>query len=291
MSDRFGEEKRGSLMTEKKQILAGMLGLLFTLFAVIDLPACGRMSKVEQKEATEQSVQEFMGKRIREDQIIAYRDKGIVEFYYHLPEKSDPVFIQVEIVLGDGGYALTDPLEVQPGDTMTVAPTREGEGFTPFVPGVYGGRILVFSPEGKVVDRVGQLECRLYESWLDPYDTVKETEPPPIEIDPAESEYRPEFYSMILDMNTCEISAGLYSLRTEARNLDIDVYVNVGNQEYLVASIKEVKPKSIYTYFYADQTVADQLKADTVYEARVEFRYSDTGEVYEITKGEIKTQK
>ena len=278
-------------MTEKKQIIACMLSLFFAGLAVASFSACGRMNKPEQKEATEQPTQEFTEKRIREDQIIAYRDKGIVEFYYHLLEKNEPVSIQVEIVLGDGGYALTNLLSVQPGDTLTTAPTRDGEGYTPFVPGIYGGRILVFNSNGKVIDRVEPLECRLYESWQDSYDAVKESEPPSKEIYPDATEYRPEFYSMSLNLDTYEVSAGLYSLRTEARNLDINVYVNADDKDYLIASIKEVKPKSIYTFFYADRTVADLLKADTVYEARVEFRYSDTGELFEITKGNIETGK
>ncbi len=231
----------------------------------------------------------FEGKRLREDQIIAYRDKGLVEFYFRLPEDAEPVEIRVEVVMGDGGYAMTDLLPVRPGETLTLAPTRDGKGYTPFVPGIFRGRILVFGASGKVIDRVEPLECRIYESENDPYDAVAEFERAPREIDPKETEYRPELYRMRLSLSTYEFNAALYSLATEARDLDIFVYASVDGEERLISTLRDVGPNSICMFFYAEPSVADRMKEGEEYEARIEFFYSDTGELYEETRGLIET--
>ena len=217
------------------------------------------------------------GKRQRDDEIIAYRDTGTVEFFYHHPEDSDPAEIRVEVLI-DAGYELTGKIPVQPGQTLTSAPTRDGQGYDVFVAGIYGGRILVFDAEGKVIDRVEGLSCRLYESYSDPYDALQPQEPRELQLEEGE-ERRPDETGMRVDLDLYEMYTAIHGLSTQARDLDVLVYVTIDEQEYLICTIEDLPPKTMYMYLYAEKDVADRMEKGRSYYGRVVSYYSDTGEL------------
>lgn len=229
----------------------------------------------------------FIGKRIREDQIIAFRDSATVEFFYKLPEDRQPVKIQVEVIVGDGGSPITGQIDVAPGETVTLGETKTGEALTPFVSGIFPGRILVFDSAGKVIERVEPLECRIYESTKDPYDAVKAFDVPAHSFVPRESELHPSYHKMRISLDYYEIYTALYSLSTEDRNLNIEIYVIIENQELMIAKACDVGPNSICMFFYTDKSVTDMMIPDQNYSAHIKYYYSDSGELYIEEDGEF----
>ncbi len=229
----------------------------------------------------------FETKRMREDQIIAYRDSSIVEFFFALPEDCDPVTIQVEAVVGDGGSPITGLIDVAPGEIVTLGKTLTGDPFTPFVSGIFYGRILVFGADGKIIDRVEPLECRIHKSITDSYDSVKAFEVPEHTFEPGESEHHPSYHIMRINLNYYEIYTGLYSLFTQNRNLNIEIYVIIDNQEFLIAKACEVGPRSICNFFYTEKDVTDMMNPTETYYAVIRYYYSDTNELYIEENGEF----
>ena len=110
--------------------------------------------------------------RQNENQIVAFRDSSRVEYYYENPEDSGPVDLQLQLII-DGPYTVAEAT-LLPGETGTLTQTLRGEPYTPFVPNVYTGRILVFDHEtGRLKERVYGLEFRLNDSDDDPNDALQ----------------------------------------------------------------------------------------------------------------------
>ena len=252
-----------------------ILGILFVIAVVIGFARW----KEEQDR--------FVGKRVREDQIIAYRDSATVEFFYELPEDRQPVKIQVEVIVGDGGSPITGQIDVAPGETVTLGETKTGEAFTPFVSGIFPGRILVFDSAGKVIERVEPLECRIYESTKDSYDAVKAVDVPAHSFEPRKSEPHPSYHKMRINVEYYEIYTALYSLSTEDRDLDIEIYAIIENQELLIARACDVEPNSICMLFCTDRHVTDLMIPGQSYSAVIKYYYSDSGELYIEEEGEF----
>ena len=183
-------------------------------------------------------------------------------------------------MIGDGGYELTGKIPVQPGDTLTSAPTRDGKGFDPFIPGIYGGRILVFGPDGKVVDRAERTECRLYDHYDDPYDALKAPERHEPQIDPDGEEYVPEEYGMRVQLDLYEVYAGISSLSTVDRDLEIEITVDIDGETLPVTTLHDVRPKTLCMFFYIEKETADRMEKGQTYTGLVRMTYSDTGELY-----------
>ena len=220
------------------------------------------------------------GKRVREDQIIAYRDSAVVEFFYSQPYDAETVIIQVEVFAGDGGCPITGLITVEPGETVTFGETVNGKSFSAFASGIFEGRILVYDKNMKLINRVEPLECRIYESINSPYDSVKHNELMSIPLEPAESEPHPQHHVLRISQSKYEIYTDIHSLSTQNRNLNIEIYAIIDNQEHLIAKAYDVEPKSVCSLFYANRDVVDMLKADLKKSAVIRYYYSDSGELY-----------
>lgn len=250
--------------------LAGLICIIACLFV-----SCGK------------SVEE-PGKRIREDQIVAYRDSNKVELFFHLSEKSDPVSIQAEIFRGDGGSPITEEIKVTPGETVTSATTITGEAYRAVLAGIFTGRILVFGDDGTVIERIEPLEVRVYNSVKDPYNSINSFNEPRGEVELDEEEIRPGFYRMRLYRHLYEIDTGIPSLRAEARNLDIKIYTVINGEELQIAEAKDIRPKSLCMNFYVKKEVVDMMDPESeLYPALVKCFYTDSGELFETVQAEI----
>lgn len=229
---------------------------------------------------------QFVPKRQEENQIIAYQDSNKVELYFHNPDDSRAVEIRADLII-DGPYEIARAV-VQPGETVTIAETTTGEPYNYFVPGFYAGEILVFDLEsGALVDRKTSMECRIYGSYHDSYDTLV---PPSFEreIILDEEEYRPAYHKMRVDLKTEVIQIGLYGLVSEWRELDSYVYAEIEGKEILVAKAEHLPPRSITFYLYLEPGVADLLEiGDVISNAHIDSYYSDTGEYYDTIPAEI----
>ena len=232
----------------------------------------------------------YKPKRIREDQIIVYHDLSTVEMYYSHPADAEPASIQAIFLIADGSYIISELRPVQPGETVTELSTFNGEGYSSFIPNVYSGQIVVYNSMGKVIERLDR-EARLYGSWTDDYDAIREPDPIPpenIELDEVEG-YRPPHYVMRLDTDTYECSTALFALRSVNRYLAADIYVTVGGEEYLLGHVDDMFPKSVCMFFFAEKTPVDLMEKGASYPIRVLFYYQDTGELFEEVPGEVQT--
>lgn len=230
----------------------------------------------------------FVPKRQNEDQVIVYQDSNKVELFFHNPSDSTPVEIRVEFYVGDGPYEVARA-QVQPNETVTILETTDGEPYNHFVPGVYGGRILVYDLEtGRLKERINPLEFRIYHSYRDAYDTLV----PPVESDREvildEEEYRPEYLKMRVDLKTEEIRTGIYGLASEWRELKTFIYVEINGEEILIAKADRVPPRTLIFDLYLEPGVADLLREGSVIpNAHVDSYYVDTGEFYDSIPAEI----
>lgn len=218
-------------------------------------------------------------KRIREDQIIAYRDSSTVEFSYSQPKDERPVYIQVEVMAGDGGCPITGLIKVDPGETVSIGDTFNKKPYNSFAVGIYGGRILVFDEDMKLTKRVEPLECRIYESVNSSYDSVKLYDTPIVSFQPAASEDHSQHRILRINLNRYEIYTALPSLSTQDRNINIEIFSIIEGQEWLIARANNVEPNSICNLFYTDREVTDMMSGQE-YSARVKYSYCDSGEQY-----------
>lgn len=227
-------------------------------------------------------------KRLREDQIVCCHDSSTVELYYHNPYESRTVDIRAELCVGDGPIEIARG-QVKPGETVTALQTRDGEPFDHFVAAIFSGRILVYDLEsGRLLDRIEPLELRIYESSKDPYDSIaplfsQEREPLLDEV-----EHRPKELKMKVDLKTEELSAGIYGLCAEWRDLKCYVYAEIDGQEVLVAKDERVGPRCIVFQLYLEPGIADMMEEGDYFPvARVDSYYADTGEFYDSIPAEI----
>lgn len=260
-------------MTRKKSILAVLLVLL--------LGAVGAG-------LYRYHTQRFVPKRQNEDQIIVYQDCNKVELFFHNPEDAAPVEIRVEVYIGDGPYEAARA-QVQSGETVTLLETIDGKPFRYFVPGIFGGRILVYDLEsGRLKDRIDPLEFRIYQSHRDAYDVLGSSEEHEREVHVDEKEHRPERLNMQVDLKTEQIRSGFYGLFAEWRNLNTYIYAQIDGKEVLVSKAENIPPRTLIFDLYLEPGVADLLEVgDTVADVRVDSYYADTGEFYDSIPGEI----
>ena len=230
----------------------------------------------------------FEPKRRSEEQVIAYKDCSNVELFFHNPADSAPVEIRVEVYIGDGPYDVART-QVQPGETVTLLETIDGEPFHYFVSGVFGGRILVYDLEsGKLKERIEPLEFRIYQSYKDDYDALTPFDEDEREIILDDEEYRPDYLKMRVDLKKEELRSGFYGLVSEWRELDSYVYAVLDGEKILIAKAERLPPRSITFELYLEPGVADMLTVgETVANIRVDSYYSDTGEYYDSIPAEI----
>ena len=248
--------------------------------------------RLGQQETPAETGPEFVGLRQREDQIIAYCDDPHVELYFHNPEDAPTVEIRPQVCF-DGGYDLTEPILVAPGETVTLASSPEPEGIYYFVPGIWYGRILVFDAgSGDLLDRVGDLEMRLYEHLGDDYDSLPQPEVHEVTIDPNDTDFRTDFYSMSADLKLEELLAGVSGLSSQDRDLDVRIWLTLDDGELLLARCPNLGPHSIYYLTDMLPGTAERLEPDRVYEdGRVDVYYSDTGELWYSAAMQLRTYR
>ena len=234
------------------------------------------------------NAQKFIPKRQNADQVIVYQDSNKVELYFYNPKDSTSVEIRVEFYVGDGPYEVARAI-VEPDETVTILETIDGEPYNHFVPGVYGGRILVYDLEtGHLKERVDPLEFRIYHSYRDAYDTLVSPTEFDREVILDEEEYRPESLKMRVDLKTEEIRTGIYGLASEWRDLRSVIYAEINGEEIMIAQADQVPPRTLIFDLYLEPGIADLLTEGTVISsAHVDSYYVDTGEFYDTIPAEI----
>lgn len=267
-------------MKEKRKSRVLLIASCALVFA-LGLLAAMRLTKHEDRHITV---------RKREDQIIAFRDSNVVEYYFNNRNGNDPVEIRIEVLL-DGYYTVAKEI-VPAGKIGTVGSTINGEPYYYFISGIYPGRILVFDMEsGKLFERIENLEFRLYDSVNDPYDALVPIAAKEREVKLDEEEYRPSDYKMRADIKQEELIANLPGLFSEWRPLDSYVYAMVDGNEVLIAKAEEIMPRSIKVEIDLEDGAADLLEEGQIYTIRVESRYTDTQEVYDSIHGSVEVYR
>ena len=267
-------------MKEKRKSRVLLIVSCMLVFA-LGLLATMRLTKHEDRHITV---------RKREDQIIAFRDSNVVEYYFNNRNGNDPVEIRIEVLL-DGYYTVAKEI-VPAGKIGTVGSTINGEPYYYFISGIYPGRILVFDMEsGKLFERIENLEFRLYDSVNDPYEALVPTAAKEREVKLDEEEYRPSAYKMRADIKQEELIANLPGLFSEWRPLDSYVYAVIDGNEVLIAKAEEIMPRSIMVEIDLEEGAAELLEEGQIYTIRVESRYSDTQEAYDSIHGSVEVYR
>ena len=228
--------------------------------------------------------------RQNENQIVAFRDSSRVEYYYENPKDGGTVDLQLQLII-DGPYTVAEAT-LLPGETGTLTQTLRGEPYTPFVPNVYTGRILVFDHEtGRLKERVYGLEFRLYDSVDDPYDALQPAPASDREPVLSETENRLDHYQIYVYPDPEEMLIGLSGLDAQARNIDTKVYAIINGEEILAAEVDDIPPKSLYFVIDMELGVAGLLEEGVIYDVCVDSSYSDTGELFESVPGTMEIYK
>jgi hypothetical protein len=228
--------------------------------------------------------------RKNENQIIAYRDSNVVEYYFSNQNGSVPVEIRIEVLL-DGYYDVAKET-IPAGEIGTESSTINGDPYNYFVAGIYPGRILVFDLDsGKLRERIENLEFRLYDSISDSYDAISSPAPKEREVVLDEEEYRASNYSMRADIKQEELIAYISGLFSEWRSIDSYIYVSVDGKDVLMAKAEEIAPRSIMVEIDLEPGVADILEEGKTYSIHVDSYYNDTKEAYDSIPGVVEVYK
>lgn len=228
---------------------------------------------------------DYTPKLLHEDEVILSHDHPVVEFCFE--NKQDAaVDIVVELLI-DGPYELCRA-RVLPGEKLTQLSRADGKPFDVFLPGLYGGHILVFHAEsGELIERIAPLQVRLYESYRDGYDELPQ-QPAPSALPLDEEEHRPEYLIISAELERLELYTGLYGLKSEDRALDSFVYVSIDGEDVLLAKVEGLGHRCMQFMLYLEKEAASLLEAGGFYpDARVDSYYSDSGQFYDSIPAEL----
>lgn len=233
---------------------------------------------------------QFESKRLTENQIIAYRDSNVVEYYFDNQSGTEPAEIIIEVQL-DGYYNVAKET-IPAGETGMTGTTINGEPYSYFVAGIYPGRILLFDyKSGKLKARIDNLEFRLYNSVNNPYDALVPQAASEREMKLDEEEQRPSGYQMRADIKQEELIANIPGLFSEWRPLDSHIYAIIDGNEVLIARAEGIAPRSLLIELDLEEGAADVLKEGQTYDIRVDSVYSDTQEFYDSISGSVEVYR
>ena len=223
-------------------------------------------------------------KRQRNDEVLLFNDSEYIDMFYHHPKGGDASEIEVYLYVGDGPISLGDPLRVESDETVFSMKTDAGDLFTP---GIYSGAIIVRNIVNGLVSERIQVSIRIYEHADDPYNSINRRGHEHELILDEEEPSRKEYYDMRLYLHEGTIMIDYSGFMAQDRSLDLDVVAIVEGQEVLVASVGHIGPRSLCLSSDVLTEALPVLEIGTVYEARLDACYTDTGELFETRAGTI----
>lgn len=208
--------------------------------------------------------------------INVFREEGIAEFAVSDQIEKESKYVQAEICIADGCLAITNLIPIL-SDTLDITvPVIGGNGNPPFKAGVYSGRLLFYSDEFILIEKISPVSVILYtgNSNLVKYN-INNTDKN------ARINKPPYFYEISLDTIKMELTTGIYAFPLKNENSIIKVFVLIDSEQILLTEIHNVEPGSIYMNLYADPDTVKLMMAagDIIYPASVEY-YTDEHVLY-----------
>lgn len=205
-----------------------------------------------------------------------FREEGIAEFVVSDQIEKESKYVQAEICIADGCLAMTNLIPIL-SDTLDITvPVIGGNGNPPFKAGIYSGRLLFYSDEFTLTEKVSPVSVILY---------TGDSNQVKYNINNIDKNARlnkpPYFYEISLDTIKMELTTGIYAFPVKNENSIIKVFVLIDSEQILLTEIHNVEPGSIYMNLYADPDAVKLMIAagDTIYPASVEY-YTDEHVLY-----------
>lgn len=222
--------------------------------------------------------------RQQDDEVLLFNDSEYLDMYYHQPAGDNASEIEVYLYIGDGPISLGDPVRVEPDETVLSMKTNASDLF---MPDVYSGAIIVRNIDTGLVSERIPVSIRIYDHYDDPYDSIENPEEKRELILEEEEPPRKEYYDMQLYLHEGTIMIDYSGFMAQDRSLDLEIVAIIEEQEIPIARVEQIGPRSMCLSSNVLTEALPKLKVGTVYDARLNAYYTDTGELFETRGGEI----